>query len=121
MIPKALHIQQVLCRAIATGAPREPREREREKQTNQPPTELPPTPFGETKDDRAAKWHVGVAQMRVEDAHVAFVHTTNADTVLVTGGVQTSCPRRAPLGITLPRGGFGRPGVRLGVSTGTTH
>ena len=85
-----------------------------------PPYTPPPTPIGGTKDDRAAKWHV-VAQMRVEDAPVASVHTTSADTILVTGGVQTSCPRRAPLGITLPRGGLGRPGVRLGVSTGTTH
>ena len=95
------------------------RERESNKPTNHQLNSLP-TPFGETKDDRAAKWHV-VAQMCVEDAPVAFVHTTSADTVLVTGGVQTSCPRRAPLGITLPRGGLRRPGARLGVSTGTTH
>ena len=33
----------------------------------------------------------------------------------------TSCPRRAPLGLTRPRGGLGRPGAQLGVSTGTTH
>ena len=76
---------------------------------------------GKTKDDRAAKWHVVVARLSVEVAPVAFVHITSADAILVTGGVQTSCPRRAPLGITLPSGGLGRPGVRLGVSTGSTH
>ena len=33
----------------------------------------PPTPFErETKDDRAAKWHGVVAQMRNEDAPVAL-------------------------------------------------
>ena len=104
-IPKFLGAKASGTRSRAPRAEKErgtKRERERER----------------TNDDRAAKWHGVVAQMCVEDAPVAFVHTTSADAILVTGGAQTSCPRRAALGITLPR--LGRPGVRLRVSTGTT-